>query len=312
MVTAQAGKRQPLGQGIHAVLFALFGEHGELDLPAMKSQIDDMIASGCAGVTLLGLATEVHKLTHDEQASLIRLSGAHIAKRVDFSVTISGATAAEQKVKAAEAQLSGADWIILQPPKDASPTPRELEDFFAEIAHSTRLPVAIQNAPAFLPHWLTDEGLSHLARRSPNVFAVKAEDSVLGLEQMIRALPDLLVLGGRGGLEMTDALRAGCQGFVLAPDIAPAAVQIFKLWNSGDQEAAERLYASVLPAIVFVMQSLDHLITYGKRIYGANAGHMIHDRPPFLPITAFGISAVARYAQLLSTPSRQAKTQQNN
>ena len=51
--------------------------------------------------------------------------------------------------------------------------------------------------------------------------------------------------------------------------------------RAGDEEAAKRIYREVLPAIVFVMQSLDTLICYGKRIAGLAAGlDVVHDRSP--------------------------------
>ena len=98
---------------------------------------------------------------------------------------------------------------------------------------------------------------------------------------------------------MTDSLRAGCKGFVLAPDAAPVAARIFALWQAGQTDKAEALYAQTLPAATFVMQSLEHLITYGKRIFGANAGIAIHDRAPCLPVTPFGLDRATRWSASL-------------
>ena len=44
------------------------------------------------------------------------------------------------------------------------------------------------------------------------------------------------------------------------------------------------------------MQSLEHLICYGKRIFGARAGITIHDRAPALRPTEFGLSLVGHWA----------------
>jgi 2-keto-3-deoxy-L-arabinonate dehydratase len=46
------------------------------------------------------------------------------------------------------------------------------------------------------------------------------------------------------------------------------------------------------------MQSLEHLICYGKRIFGRRAGIPIHDRAPALRPTAFGLSLAERWAEL--------------
>src|SRR5258707_14795609 len=73
------------------------------------------------------------------------------------------------------------------------------------------------------------------------------------------------VFNGRGGQELLDNLRAGCAGMIVAPDSFDHQVRIFQAFAS-DPAAAQRRYEDVLPAIVFVMQSLDALTCYGKRI----------------------------------------------
>ena len=46
----------------------------------------------------------------------------------------------------------------------------------------------------------------------------------------------------------------------------------------------------------FAMQSLDHSLCYGKRIFGQRAGIAIHDRVPSLRPTAFGLACAADWA----------------
>ena len=62
---------------------------------------------------------------------------------------------------------------------------------------------------------------------------------------------------------------------------------------------AERIYQSILPAIVFVMQSVESLICHGKRLYAARAGLAVHDRAPAMRPTAFGLTLVERLAREL-------------
>jgi 2-keto-3-deoxy-L-arabinonate dehydratase len=47
------------------------------------------------------------------------------------------------------------------------------------------------------------------------------------------------------------------------------------------------------------MQSLETLICYGKRLFAARAGLTVHDRGPALRPTEFGLSLVARHAEVL-------------
>jgi 4-hydroxy-tetrahydrodipicolinate synthase len=72
----------------------------------------------------------------------------------------------------------------------------------------------------------------------------------------------------------------------------------------GEAEA-ERLYREILPLLTFAMQSLEGLLTYGKRITATRLGFdVVHDRPPALPPTDFGLACVARYAAPLGRLGR--------
>ena len=294
------GERDLFG-GIHAVLYALFQPDETLDLAAMAVQVEHCVAHGCHGITVLGLATEVAKLTLNERQALIAGVGAANAGRLVFSVTIAGNSVAEQVALARFASDHGADWLILQPPMVGTYGAETYLNFFERVALAVDLPVAVQNAPHYLGRALSGEDIARLRSLSANVVCVKSEDAAIGVHRIIGLTGGALhVLGGRGGLEMTDSLRAGCHGFVLAPDIAPVAVRILDLWRRGQIDQAEALYAQALPAISFVMQSLEHLITYGKRIFAAHAGLPVHDRAPCLAPTGFGLDCAGRWAGTLA------------
>lgn len=283
--------------GIHCVLYALFDEAERLDRDLMRAQVEQVIAAGVDGITVLGLATEVLKLTGDERRDLIDWAAEDIAGRVPFSVTIAGNSVAEQAALAAHATAAGADWLIIQPPIAGTYGAAEYLDFFARVGETLTLPWAVQNAPAYLGRGLTENDIEALRARSPGLRHLKAESPAIEIAGLIAATgADMVVLNGRGGLEMPDNLRAGCHGFVLAPDIVDHAVQIHRLWRAGREAEAEAAYRQALPAITFVMQSIEHLICYGKRLFGQRAGHAIHDRGPSLRPGFAGLDVVSRLA----------------
>lgn len=294
---------RPWQTGIHAVLYALFDAAEVVDHGAMARQVDHVLSHGVAGVTILGLATEVGKLSSEERCRVIDTVSRAVAGRAAFSVTIAGNSVAEQRALVQVAEAAGADWLILQPPMVGSYGPGVYIDFLSRVAEATDLPVAIQNAPQYLGRALSPEDIALLRSRSARLVGVKAEDGALGLAALARAAPDLALIGGRGGLEFTDALRLGVRSFVLAPDVAPRAARLLALWHAGKEAQAEALYGQSLPAIVFAMQSLEHLITYGKRIYGLHAGAAIHDRAPCLPPTSEGLQLAAHWAEVLAEPA---------
>ncbi|MBF2760379.1 MAG: dihydrodipicolinate synthase family protein [Ectothiorhodospiraceae bacterium AqS1] len=284
-------------QGIHAVLYAIFDRERRIDPKAMRAQVDYCIDAGVQGITVPGLATEVLKLTLAERKALIRDVADVIGGRVPLSVGVAGNSIAEQAETIAVAEAAGAKWLILQPPMAGSYSADVYIDFFVEVAATSALPVAIQNAPAYLGRSLSAQDIGHLKRRCPNFAAVKSEDEPAGVEAIARSAgEDLAILGGRGGLDLLDLLRIGCAGFVLAPDIAPVAVRIRKAWIEGRIDRATELYRRISPSIEFSMSSLEHLITYGKRIFASCAGLEVHDRPPCLAPTPEGLAKSKAFA----------------
>jgi len=74
--------------------------------------------------------------------------------------------------------------------------------------------------------------------------------------------------------------------------------------QQGDAAAeaeAEALYRRILPLLTFVMQSLETLHCYGKRIMARRLGlKEVHDRAPGLRPSAFGLACAERFAERLA------------
>jgi dihydrodipicolinate synthase/N-acetylneuraminate lyase len=286
--------------GIHAIVYALFDRAEQLDRGAMQRQIELCLAAGVHGMAALGLATEVSKLTETERRTIMDWVAESTAGRVPLAFTIYGNSVAEQIAQVRHAQNVGANWIILQPPAVGTFGAAEYIRFFGRVAESTSLPVAIQNAPAFLGRGLTGDDLRKLNELYPNICLLKGEASAVEIEQVIqqteRRVP---VFNGRAGLEMIDNLRAGCVGFVLAPDAIDYAVRVYEAYKAGNEVEAIRIYSEMLPAVTFVMQGIEHLVCYGKRLFGARAGIEIHDRAPAMRPTMFGEYLARKHAESL-------------
>jgi 4-hydroxy-tetrahydrodipicolinate synthase len=285
------------------MLYAMFDGSDRLDRRMMHRQTRLMHQLGCAGVTVLGLATEVNKLTDSERRTLVDWLAEDLQAGgggLPMGVTIAGDSVAEQLALARHAQAQGADWLILQPPAVKLANSTELIRFFGAVADAVDLPIAIQNAPDFLGQSLSADEIVALVRQHANINHLKGEDSAVGIARIVDALGrELTVLNGRAGLELTDNLRAGCAGFILAADTVDIGLRVYAAWQQGDTEQAEQHYQQGLPAIVFVMQSLEQLVTYGKRLYAARTGEVVHDRLPALPVTAFGERCVQHWASHL-------------
>ena len=284
-------------RGVHGILYALFDADERLDRAAMRAQVQICLNAKVAGVAALGLATEVAKLSFIERQTVMDWVAQDVAGRVPLGFTITGASVAEQIAMVRHAESVGANWLILQPPAVGNYGAEEYLNFFARVMRSTPLPVAIQNAPQYLGRGLSDDDITRLRADHANFTLIKSESSAEGAAKLIAmAGPGLKVFNGRGGLEMIECLDAGCEGFLLAPELIDHAVQVMQLYDAGNRAAALALHKESQPAITFMMQSIEHLICYGKRIFTARAGLPTFDRSPAQRPTAQGLDEVARFA----------------
>lgn len=286
--------------GIHGVLYSLFDKYEKIDLQAMKDQTQLLLDTGIQGITVLGLATEVQKLSKDERLQIVRIVSAEVAGKVPFSVTVSGNSVLEQREIAKYAIQNGADCLILQPPTVGSYAANEYIEFYLRVAENLSGRFAIQNAPQYLGRALSIADIAHLRSRNKNFDIIKAECSSVDLADLIEISgSDLTVLNGRGGLEMTDCLNIGASGFILAPEMIDLSKKVYDFWMEDKNDKAVQYYSDMLPALVFVMQSIEHLICYGKRLFGLRANFKIYDRSPHLKPTDAGLKLTQMWAQRL-------------
>ena len=293
-----SAEQLPAFHGIYSILYALFDKSEQLDRDAMRRQVQLCHQAGVHGMAVLGLATEVKKLSVRERLSLISWTAEDNGGKVPLAVTVSGPSVAEQIMLVRHAESCGADWLILQPPDGGSISAGEAIDFHCAVAQAASLPVAIQNAPAFLGSGLSAEGIAELQKKCANFQLIKAEGSAVETADLISLTRGTLpVFNGRAGLEMTDNLAVGCRGLILAPDCIDYAVRAYGSFTAGRRAEAESIYRTIAPAVIFEMQNIETLICYGKRLFGARSGIPIIDRAPALRPTETGLRLVEKYAE---------------
>ncbi len=287
--------------GIWPILYAFFDSENRLDRALMRRQTEICVRGGGAGMAVLGLATEVSKLSPGERRQVVEWAAEDLAGRIPLAVTVFGATPEEQIAAVSHAADHGAVVAILQPPRTPGMTEAELQAFFGQVMERSPITMAIQNAPDYIGIGLAPPAIAELARRHANFRVLKGEGPAVLIRRVVEETGgQLAVLNGRGGLELPDNFRAGCAGLIPAPDCFEAQVALWAAMARGDEAEAERIYREILPAIVFVMQSIDHLVCYGKRLVAARMGlETVYDRPPALAVTQFGVAAIARFAERL-------------
>ncbi|WP_307435265.1 dihydrodipicolinate synthase family protein [Labrys monachus] len=285
--------------GVYPMIYAFFDEDGELLRAPIVASVEAMIRHHVNGLAVLGLASEVNKLSRNDRLKMLDWVIEANAGRLPLSVTVAENNIASQIEFCRLARERGASWLVLQPPPVSHIGEKQLLEFFSAVIDKVDLPIGIQNAPQYLGIGLSNSGLLELARRHANFLVAKTEGTAIAIERLVQETEGRFdVFNGRGGFELPDVLRAGAAGVIPGGESFDFFVKIYDAMKDGDEAQAERHYKDVLPLIVFLEESIDHLVIYGKRVaalrLGVDAGGI---RIPSTLCTPFGLSAIRRFAE---------------
>ena len=290
-------------RGIFPIIYSFFNKNNSLDLKLMKEQIQLIKKIGSNGIACLGLATEVQKLSFNEKKVIIELIADNCNYKIPTAITIQGNTFKEYVKLIEVARFNQASWIILQPLlKTKNTSEEQCYNFYRKLIPYTKdTIVGIQNAIEYMGVGLTPAKILKLYKSFPNFRVIKGEASSVFIEKEISQYPkDLYIFNGRGGQEIVDNFIIGCKGIVPCLDGADRFIKIYKMIQKNNIVSANKEYEKILPTIVFIMQSINTLVCYGKRICAYRmAVSNVYDRKPFLSPTDYGIKKSKEIAKQL-------------
>ena len=121
-------------RGVYPMLYSFFCADGRLERSAMRRQIEGCLAAGAHGIGVLGIASEVAKLSGAERLRLLDSVATDLAGRAPLAVTVAEPNLPEQIAFVRAAKAAGAAWLILQKPPPVRGAPEaELIRFLGEI-----------------------------------------------------------------------------------------------------------------------------------------------------------------------------------
>ena len=289
-------------EGIFPIIYCFFNQNNTLDIKLITEQIKLINKIGSNGIASLGLATEVSKLSLNEKKTLIELVAEHTNHSLPTAVTIKGNSFNEYLKLIDVAKKNETDWIILQPLIKKNTNNNDCFKFFKKLMPYTNGTITgIQNAKEYLGVGLDAKEIIYLYNKFDNFRAIKGESSSVFMQKEINQYPrSLKVFNGRGGQEIVDNFLIGCDGIVPALDGADKFIKIYNYIKNKNIPKANNEYKKILPSIVFVMQSIDTMICYGKRVCAYRMGvNRVYDRKPFLEPSDYGIKKSKQIAKEL-------------
>jgi 4-hydroxy-tetrahydrodipicolinate synthase len=255
--------------GVFPSLPTPFDDSGGVDHKGMRDVTRFALDYRADGLVCFGLAGEVGRLDAAERRRLLDVIVEEANGRAPVLVGVTAENLNSSCRLAVEAAEFHADGLIVAPPAGHL-SEAHLREFFVEVSLATGLPALVQDAPEYLSVAMRPEMVLEVCESSKNVCGVKAEVGPEGIELWRSVLgPDRRVFGGSGGVYLLDCLRAGASGVMPGVDTIDLQVEIAEVERDGNAEEADRLFAALLPMLVFEMQSLDHYNSCAKTVLRA-------------------------------------------
>ena len=272
-------------EGIIPAVTTPFTAHDQVDVEALKENIERLVDAGVHGFVATGTMGEAGSLTREERALVVRSVVEASAGRVPVSVGISSGSARQSLEYANDGKEAGAIGVMSLPPLGYRADDDEVVAFFAEIA-TCGLPVMVYNNPE----------ASGVDMPAPLIARISEEvDGVAGVKECsgdTRRIPPLLELDG--GLDVLvggddwplEGLAAGASGWVTGVGVfAPReCVELYDAIGAGDLVRARAVYRRILPIAHFDMTP--KLVQYYKAAQDAVGFHGGPTRAPRLPLNA--------------------------
>jgi len=238
----------PSVRGIVPILVTPFDEQGEIDEKSLKNLIEFNIAGGVHG---LGVAngSEMFKLNEAERAQVVRCVVKTVRGRVPVVISTGapGTATAIQFSRAAEE--AGADAVMLMPPNFMPVAANAITAHYRDISRAVGIPVILQDVP-MAP--VSPALALAIARECPTVRYIKVETFPLTakVEAMVAAAADqLIIFGGAGGTYFIEEMRRGAQGTMPYCSQPKTFVEVWNLFQNGDEKGARRLFDERIMAV---------------------------------------------------------------
>ncbi len=243
--------------GIVPVLATPFQSNGEIDTGGFAAIVESATANGAHALAMFGLASEYYKLTDEERRILTSVLIKTTRERVPVIISVTHHSTEVAVQQAVEAEQAGAQAIMIMPPFFLNPSVDSILFHIEAVAGAVHIPAILQYAPA-----QTGIQADVLARLPVSMIKVDASPSIPAL----LALPaGVTTLVGYMGLDLPDAVSAGCSGCMPTASLLGPFVKVWQLLQS-DPEEGRREHQRIIPLLQFMMQSIEFLIAAEKQL----------------------------------------------
>ncbi len=226
-------------RGVYPILSTPFDENGNIVFEDLEHQVEWIIDQGVHGVGI-AMASEVFKFTESERDAVLKsvVDTANGRVKVVMNTSAEGTDATIYYSKRAE-EL-GADALMIRPTSYIPTTASEHIEYFVQIAEAVGIPIFMQDqSSAQVPPGMAVA----CANRHENLCYIKVETPptlprLNEAQKLVGSNTNLILFGGMGGAFFLEELRRGSVGTMPGSTLPDKFVEIWDLWEDGDEVGA--------------------------------------------------------------------------
>jgi len=249
------GSHEPFA-GIFPIVQTPFRADESIDLEDLVREINFIIEAGGHGLVWPQNASEFQVLTDAERYEVAELMVREARGRRPVIIGVQSTNFWRTALDlATHAETIGADGIIALPPYQTSPSVEEAAEFYRAVARSVSLPMFIQNSGGAQGPALPVDTMVELATEQPTIAYIKEEASPV-LERITELTEKGQgrikgVFSGAGGTRLIEELNNGSRGSCPSAGMIDVFARVFDLYEAGETQAAEQLFAGLRPMFSF-------------------------------------------------------------
>lgn len=230
-------------KGVVVPILTPIDQEEQIDEPALREQVDYVIAGGVAGILAFGSNGEFYVMEEEQMEQGIRIIMEQAAGRASVYFGI-GAIGTKKCCRLARmADKAGVAGISILQPMFLKPTEAELFRHFKTIAQSVaHLPVLLYNNPGRVGYTLSAGLVERLAHEVPNIVGMKdTSGDITQTSEFIRRNRDVgfRVFGGKDTLLYASLCHGAVGGVCTAANFMPELItDIYNKYVAGDLAGA--------------------------------------------------------------------------
>lgn len=240
--------------GFVAIAVTPLTADGAIDFAGIGSLMDFYVNCGAAGVTLLGVMGEAHRMTDADAHDVVDATMDAVAGRLPVIVGVSDPSLQRARALAEHAMDRGSVGVMVRPLAGLQGD-RSIAAYFSQVAAALGpdTPICVQDFPKATGVHISLDGWRMIIESCPSVAMLKHEDEPgLGKLTAIRqaevdGLRRVPILAGNNGIHLVQELDRGADGAMTGFAFPDALAKVIRLQRLGERQEAEDLFDRYLP-----------------------------------------------------------------